>query len=65
MAGPGEVVERPFADAVDAFIGDDFGEEPVLPGITGNVGFDGCYAHGLNVSYFGPGFLAARPICML
>ena len=37
LDGLGEVVHRPFADAVDAFVGGDLGEQPVLPGIAGNV----------------------------
>ena len=41
----GEIVEGSFANAVEAVIGDDFGEEPVFPGVTGDVGFDCLDAH--------------------
>ena len=43
--GFGDVIERALADAVDAFIGRDFCEEPVFPGIPRDVSFDGSNAH--------------------
>jgi hypothetical protein len=35
-----EIVEGAFTHAVEPFVGPDFGEEPILPGITGNESFD-------------------------
>ena len=43
--GFGEVIERALSNAVCAFIGDHFGEEPVLPGVPCYVGFDCCDFH--------------------
>src|SRR6185503_1521726 len=39
--GTPKVIERTFADAVDAFVGQDACEQPVLPGVARDVGFDG------------------------
>jgi len=43
--GSGEVVDGAFADPVDAFVGRDFCEEPVFPGVTGDVGVYGGDTH--------------------
>ena len=51
LDGLGEVVQRSFADAVDAFVGDDLGEQPVLPGIARDVCFDGCDSHAFIKSH--------------
>ena len=45
LHGPGEVIRRAFAHAVDAFVGGHLGEQPVLPGIAGDVGVDRCDSH--------------------
>jgi hypothetical protein len=37
----GEEVHGPFADAVESVIGDHLHEQPVFPGIAGDVSFDG------------------------
>ena len=48
LDGLPEVVQRSLADAVDAFVGADLREEPVLPRIAGDVGVDGGDFHGFG-----------------
>ena len=40
-----EIVQRAFADSVNAFVSRNFCEKPILPGVPGNIGIDSSDAH--------------------
>ena len=42
-------IERAFTDSVKSFIGQDLGEEPVLPRIARNICIDACDSHKLAI----------------
>ena len=52
--GLAEIVQRAFAHAVDAFVGRDFGEQPVLPRVARDVGIDGGDSHLRGLYNSGP-----------